>query len=152
MRLGVRLLDLVLRPSSIAHFRTVLGVASKFPAIGRAFYEAGPEFGRKRLAAHLDAQVEAGVLDTDDTEAAAVHFIEDVQVALPAPGDPGSERPAVRGGDPSPRGQGCRRVSAGLHQTNTLRRQDAAAVRRPSPAAMASRTPASSSNDFSRAW
>ncbi len=76
MRLGVRLLDLVLRPSSIAHFRTVLAVASKFPTIGRAFYEAGPEFGRKRLAAHLDAQVEAGVIETDDTEAAAVHFIE----------------------------------------------------------------------------
>ncbi len=76
MALGVRLLDLVLRPSSIAHFRTVLAVAAKFPSIGRAFYEAGPEFGRKRLAAYLDTQVAAGVIETDDTETAAVHFIE----------------------------------------------------------------------------
>ena len=57
---GVRLAELLLRPESVAHLRTVMAVAPKFPEIGRAFYEAGPETGRRRLARYLDREVEAG--------------------------------------------------------------------------------------------
>ncbi len=75
-RFGVRLLELMLRPSSIAHLRTVLAVGAKFPSIGQAFYEAGPEFGIRRLARFLETQVAAGELDIDDAESAAVHLSE----------------------------------------------------------------------------
>ena len=51
LALGVRLMELMTRPESIAQLRTVVAVAAKFPAIGRAYYEAGPLFGRRRLAA-----------------------------------------------------------------------------------------------------
>lgn len=75
-RFALGLMDLMLRPASIAHLRTVVAVAGKFPAIGQAFYESGPLVGRVRLAAFLDAQVEAGRLDIDDTALAAVQFME----------------------------------------------------------------------------
>lgn len=75
-RFGVRLLELMLRPSSIAHLRTVLAVGAKFPSIGQAFYEAGPEFGIKRLARFLETQRAAGELDIEDAESAAVHLSE----------------------------------------------------------------------------
>lgn len=74
--LGVRLLELVLRPSAIDRFRTVLAVGAKFPRVARAFYESGPEFGVKRLAEFLNSHVESGDLVIDDAETAAIHFIE----------------------------------------------------------------------------
>ena len=74
--LGVRLMELMTRPESIAQLRTVVAVAAKFPAIGRAYYEAGPLFGRRRLAAYFDRQVAAGRLAADDTELAATQFID----------------------------------------------------------------------------
>lgn len=75
IRFGVRLLDLMLRPTSINHFRTVVAVGAKFPNIGRAFYEAGPAHGCSRLAAYLDAQAVAGVIEAEDTAVAAAHFL-----------------------------------------------------------------------------
>ncbi len=74
--LGVKLLRLMLRPDSIAHLRTVMAVVAKFPNVGRAFYESGPLFGRRRLAEYLDRQVAAGHLAIDDTELAAAQFLE----------------------------------------------------------------------------
>ena len=73
---GVRLLELMMRPDSIAHLRTVMAVAAKFPNIGRAFYESGPLVGRQRLGRYLDRQVAAGHLAIDDTETAAAQFLE----------------------------------------------------------------------------
>jgi AcrR family transcriptional regulator len=73
---GQRLLDLMLRPTSVAHFRIVVSVATKFPSIGRAFYEAGPRIGLRRLSDYLQAQVEAGVIVIDDTALAAAIFCD----------------------------------------------------------------------------
>ena len=73
---GVRLLELMMRPDSIAHLRTVMAVAAKFPNIGRAFYESGPLVGRQRLGRYLDRQVAAGRLVVDDTEYGASEFLE----------------------------------------------------------------------------
>ena len=73
---GVRFVDLVLRPDSLAHLRTVVAVAPKFPEIGRAYYEAGPETGRRRIARYLDRQVAGGQLAIPDTVAASTLFFE----------------------------------------------------------------------------
>ena len=73
---GVRLAELLLRPESVAHLRTVMAVAPKFPEIGRAFYEAGPETGRRRLARYLDREVESGRFACPDTQVAAQHFCD----------------------------------------------------------------------------
>src|SRR6201995_2347549 len=63
------------RPDSIAIVRMVIGVSGKFPAIGRAFYEAGPQYGREQLSAYLDRQVAAGRLKIGDTTQAAANLL-----------------------------------------------------------------------------
>ena len=73
---GVRFIELMLRPDSLAHLRTVMAVAPKFPEIGRAYYEAGPETGRRRIARYLDRQVADGRLTIADTLAASILFFE----------------------------------------------------------------------------
>ena len=55
--------------------RLIIGEASKFPELGRAFYDAGPKNGIARLAAFLTARVEKGELDIDDPMLAADQFI-----------------------------------------------------------------------------
>ena len=72
--LGYRLISRMLEPSNVAHFRTVIAVASKFPGVGQAYYEAGPRFGMDRLKGYLRRHVEAGDLVIEDVEAAAHHF------------------------------------------------------------------------------
>jgi AcrR family transcriptional regulator len=75
-QLGVSFLDSLTQPTSIAHTRTVIAVASKFPQIGRAFYEAGPSYGIERLAQFLSGPAASASLDIDDTTRAAILFIE----------------------------------------------------------------------------
>ena len=55
--------------------RLIIGEASKFPELGRAFFDAGPKNGIARLAAFLTARVEKGELDIDDPLLAADQFI-----------------------------------------------------------------------------
>ena len=73
---GRRLAAKVVHPEPIAQARVVVAVAAKFPRLGRAFYEAGPLYGVRRLTERLDAFVAAGTLEIDDTEQAARQFID----------------------------------------------------------------------------
>ncbi len=73
---GERMLDRLLRPSSIAHLRIVAAVAPKFPSIGRAFYEGGPQYGRNRLEEYFVSQNRAGVTAIDDPRLAANLFLD----------------------------------------------------------------------------
>ena len=73
-RFGFRLLDRMLRPDSIAHLRTVAAVSAKFPRIGQAYFEAGPEFGMRRLSAFLRSQAEKGAITIEDFDVAAWQF------------------------------------------------------------------------------
>ncbi|RVU21717.1 TetR/AcrR family transcriptional regulator [Methylobacterium oryzihabitans] len=75
-RLGLSLLDAMVRPDHVAAVRMVIGASDKFPRFGRAFYEAGPVQGRARLRAYLDAQVAAGRLRPMDSDLAARHFLD----------------------------------------------------------------------------
>jgi AcrR family transcriptional regulator len=82
---GRSLLETMMRPENMAHLRTVIAAAAKFPGLGRAFYEAGPEHGIAKLAAYLDRQVGAGILAIADTRRAAMQFIELCQAGLMKP-------------------------------------------------------------------
>lgn len=72
--LGARLLRHMLQPDRIAQLRTVIAVSARFPQIGRAFYEAGPEYGQRKLAAFLRAHGGAHGLRIHDCDRAAAHF------------------------------------------------------------------------------
>ena len=56
--------------------RTVIAIAERMPDLGRKVYETGPAVGIAKVAAYLQAQVDAGVLVIDDCEVAAAQFIE----------------------------------------------------------------------------
>ena len=73
---GRRLLELMTRPEMLAQVRLVIAATTKFPRIGRAFYEAGPCHGRRFLAGRLSKLVESGELAIDNTEFAAQQFAE----------------------------------------------------------------------------
>ncbi len=73
---GCRLIELMSRPDTIAHVRTVLAACAKFPQLGRAFYEAGPCFGAGRVSAYLRRMNDEGILHIADVERAAWQFLE----------------------------------------------------------------------------
>jgi AcrR family transcriptional regulator len=78
-RFGNALMNFMLLPKHIALVRTVSAAAAKFPTIGRAFFEAGPQYGANRLADYFAQQVEAGTLVIDDVNLAAWQFLESLQ-------------------------------------------------------------------------
>ena len=73
---GVRLIEMMTRPESIKHLRVIIAATAKFPNLGRAFYEAGPCHGARKLAAQLIKLRESGQLEFDDAERAARHFVD----------------------------------------------------------------------------
>lgn len=81
-RLGKAFVEFLCQPSSISPLRTVMSIAERMPEVGRSFYEAGPMCGVTRLAAYLDAQVAAGVLEVEDTEVAAAQFLDACQSTM----------------------------------------------------------------------
>jgi AcrR family transcriptional regulator len=74
-RFGNSLMTRMCYADSLAHVRTVLAVAAKFPEVGRAFYDAGPRFGTDRLSQYLANQMQAGRLASMDPHTAATVFI-----------------------------------------------------------------------------
>lgn len=77
--IGMKFMRQLLAPSHIARVRTALAAAAKFPQIGSAFYEAGPNYGQRRLAAFLASRSD---FTFEDCDRAAVDFINLVQGTL----------------------------------------------------------------------
>ncbi len=74
-RIGVSFMTMMVRPDHIRLVRMVIGVAEKFPAVGRTFFETGPSHGGRRLGELIARHVELGRLEVDDYEAAAFEFL-----------------------------------------------------------------------------
>jgi len=73
---GRRFLETMTRPDLLAQSRMVISAIAKFPRFGPVFFEAGPQFGLRRLEARLKVFVEAGELDIADVELATRQFAE----------------------------------------------------------------------------
>lgn len=73
---GCRLIEMMSRPDTLAHVRTVIAASAKFPQLGRAFYEAGPCFGASRLSAYMRRMNEEGVLRIVEVDRAAWQFLD----------------------------------------------------------------------------
>jgi AcrR family transcriptional regulator len=76
---GCRLIEMMARPEHLAHVRTVIAAAGKFPQLGRAFFEAGPLFGATCLAGYFRRKSEEGVFTIENPERAAWQFLELIQ-------------------------------------------------------------------------
>ncbi len=75
-RIGFGLMRQMCKSDHLAHVRMVIGVAAKYPQIGKAFYEAGPKSGARRLGEYLARQAVAGRLAPMEAELAADQFIQ----------------------------------------------------------------------------
>lgn len=72
--LARRLLQGVMQPRLLQLRRLVIGEASRFPALGRTFYERGPGRTIAALATAFERLAARGVLRLGDAELAAAHF------------------------------------------------------------------------------
>jgi len=75
-RLGETFLDMLLQPDFLDFLRIVIGAAAKFPAIGKAYFDAGPCYGTARLGGYLERMSAQGLLRVDDPELAARQFLD----------------------------------------------------------------------------
>ena len=74
--IGLRFGKMLIAPEQIAYIRMIIAASAKFPEAGRAFYEAGPRYGRARLSAYIKEKIRQGELETDDPEMAARQLLE----------------------------------------------------------------------------
>jgi TetR/AcrR family transcriptional regulator, mexJK operon transcriptional repressor len=73
--LGRRFLGLLLSPDAIALHRLILGEVSRFPALGKVFWRAGPERNLTQIETFLRAAAAAGSLNIGDPRLAAEQFV-----------------------------------------------------------------------------
>ncbi|MCK0196831.1 TetR/AcrR family transcriptional regulator [Ancylobacter sp. 6x-1] len=81
-RIGVSFMTMMVQPDHIRLVRMVIGVAEKFPNIGKAFYNTGPCNGGRRLADLLRQHADRGHLVLDDEIAAAHLFFNMCQSSI----------------------------------------------------------------------
>jgi AcrR family transcriptional regulator len=74
-RLGQSYLGLLLAPSALGLYRIVVAETPRFPALGQAFYAAGPDLVKRRLAEYLARTGADGQLAVRDPAQAAGHFL-----------------------------------------------------------------------------
>jgi AcrR family transcriptional regulator len=67
--------NLILSPDNVAMYRIIMSEGRNFPDLGARFYTAGPAVLIDRLAAHLAAAMQSGVLRQASPRMAAAQFI-----------------------------------------------------------------------------
>lgn len=81
-RFGQEFLKLLTRPYYIKAMRTVFSIVERMPEIGADHYSRGPQLCMEKLAAYLEAQTKAGVVEIDDYLLAAQQFMDLSQSGL----------------------------------------------------------------------
>lgn len=84
-RMGVTYVKILCQPERLSTLRTVLAIADRKPIAGRTFYETGPARGVAKLRGYLEAEVNAGRLEIEDSEVAAAQFMESCHATLLKP-------------------------------------------------------------------
>ena len=72
--LASRQLGMVMQPKLLQLRRLVIGESGRFPELGRAFYERGPQRTIGALTTAFERLAERGLLQFDDARLAAAHF------------------------------------------------------------------------------
>lgn len=73
-RMGRSIMETVMSGPVMEMQRLVIGEAARAPELGRVMYSLGPAEGLMRLAAYLQAQMQAGTLKSGDARMAAQQF------------------------------------------------------------------------------
>jgi len=75
VKFGERFHEVVFSPAKIATQRLIIAEATKFPDLARAYYENGPLYVRKKLAAYIARAAAEGSLRVQDAEMAASQYL-----------------------------------------------------------------------------
>ena len=75
-RLALGFIKFVVSPFAQGIYRIAVSEAERFPDIGQAFFESGPDEARKRLSPVLAAAMARGELAAEDPDVAALQFFE----------------------------------------------------------------------------
>jgi TetR/AcrR family transcriptional regulator, mexJK operon transcriptional repressor len=67
---------------ALAMYRICVAESPRFPEIGQAFYESGPEMGRARLGGYFSAMQAQGLLQIPDIDLAADQFVQLCQTTI----------------------------------------------------------------------
>ena len=105
-RVGMALMRMMCSAAHLAHMRMVIGATAKHPEIGRAFYEAGPQCGGRRIGDYLRRLTAERRLVIPDPELAAHQFVQLMQAdyfkaamfGVAEPGDEAAIEAAVASG------------------------------------------------------
>ncbi|TVP71783.1 MAG: TetR family transcriptional regulator [Rhodobacteraceae bacterium] len=76
------MVDYLTSDFALAMYRICVTESLRFPEIGRAFYESGPELGRARLGAYFRAAQAQGQLAIEDIDLAADQFTQLCQTTI----------------------------------------------------------------------
>jgi AcrR family transcriptional regulator len=79
---GQEFLKLLTRPYYIKAMRTVFSIVERMPEVGADYYSRGPQICMEKLAAYLEAQSRAGVVEIDDCLLAAQQFMDLSQAGI----------------------------------------------------------------------
>jgi AcrR family transcriptional regulator len=80
--LGLALLDILLQDRHLAFHRLVIAETARFPALGRAWFESGPETSRSVIARFIEQQQHARRLRRADPLQAATFFHDTITFDL----------------------------------------------------------------------
>ncbi|GKX35526.1 MAG: TetR family transcriptional regulator [Rhizobiaceae bacterium MnEN-MB40S] len=73
---GVVLATRLTMPQAVRAQRIVIGVTERMPALGKRFFDTGPDSGKTMLRTYLEKQMESGLLDIPDLSLAAQQFFD----------------------------------------------------------------------------
>ncbi|WP_193176768.1 TetR/AcrR family transcriptional regulator [Oricola nitratireducens] len=76
MRYGVLLATRMTSVQVVRAQRMVIGVTERMPALGRRFFDTGPDSAKVLLSNYLERQIEAGLLDIPDRVLAAQQMFD----------------------------------------------------------------------------
>jgi AcrR family transcriptional regulator len=79
---GQEFLKLLTRPYYIKAMRTVFSIVERMPEVGADYYSRGPQVCMEKLAAYLEAQAKAGLVEIKDPLLAAQQFMDLSQAGL----------------------------------------------------------------------
>jgi AcrR family transcriptional regulator len=82
LEFGVAYIAMLCRPGGGSAIRTVMAIAERMPDVGRRYYERVLEKTIDRVAAYLEARVQANELAIDDCQLAASQFMMMCQASL----------------------------------------------------------------------
>lgn len=75
IRMGTDYLSVLLSPDGLALYRAMVSEAPHFPELARTFFENGPGRASHHLASFFRDQKANGLLDVEDPQIAAEHFL-----------------------------------------------------------------------------